>query len=157
MSPGVGVTLAISVGLVILLWLVRPLRSDNFVFYLPSTRSVIPLETIEQAQYLPFIPVLNVVGKVGAIQEKRDSLKVWFGDIPIELRINDKSVRVGRARLTLTQPVRRPRAQWLVPVDFLVKVLPQITRDTVEYQMGANRIFIADVRVGQALSHVGRV
>ena len=146
MSPGVGVTLAISVGLVILLWPVRPLRSDNFVFYLPSTRSVIPLETIDQAQYLPFIPVLNVVGKVGAIQEKRDSLKVWFGDIPIELHINDKSVRVGRARLTLTQPVRRPRAQWLVPVDFLVKVLPQITRDTVEYQMGANRIFIGNVK-----------
>ena len=146
MSPGVGVTLAIAAGLVILLWPALPLRSDNFVFYLPSTRSVIPLETIEQAQYLPFIPVLNVVGKVGAIQEKRDSLKVWFGDIPIELRINDKSVRVGRARLTLTQPVRRPRAQWLVPVDFLVKVLPQITRDTVEYQMGANRIFIGNVK-----------
>lgn len=146
MSPGVGITFAVAVGLVFLLWPARPLRSDNFVFYLPSTRSVIPLEMIEQAPYLPFIPVLNVVGKVGAIQEKRDSLKVWFGDIPIELRLNDKTVRVGKARLTLTQPVRRPRAQWLVPVDFLVKVLPQITRETVDYQMGANRIFIGNVK-----------
>ena len=145
-SPGAGIAFAISVGLVILLWPARPLRSDNFVFYLPSTRSVIPLETIEQAQYLPFIPVLNVVGKVGAIQEKRDSLKVWFADIPIELRLNDKTVRVGTARLALAQPVRRPRAQWLVPIDFLVKVLPQITRDTVEYQMGANRIFIGNIK-----------
>lgn len=145
-SPGLGAVLTIAGGLVVLFWPTRSLRSDNFVFYLPSTRSIIPLETIEQTPYLPLIPVLNVVGKVGAIQEKRDSLKVWFGDIPIELHLDDKRVRVGKARLTLTQPVRRPRTQWLVPVDFLIKVLPQITRDTVEYQVGAHRIFIGNVK-----------
>ncbi len=146
MSPGVGISVTVLVGLVILFWPARLLRSDNFVFYLPSTRSVIPIEVIDQASYLPFLPVLNVVGKVGAIQEKRGSLTVWFGEIPIELRLDDKTVRVGKARLTLTQPVRRPRTQWLVPVDFLVKVLPQISRDVVEYQMGANRIFIGNVK-----------
>jgi N-acetylmuramoyl-L-alanine amidase len=145
-SPGLGTTLAMAAGLLVLMWPARALRSDNFVFYLPSTRAVIPLETIDQAQYLPLLPVLNVVGKVGAIQEKRETLKVWFDEIPLELRVNDKTVRVGKARLALAQPVRRPRSQWLVPVDFLAKILPQITRDKVEYQTGTRRIFVGNVK-----------
>jgi N-acetylmuramoyl-L-alanine amidase len=138
--------LACLVGLALLFWPSRTLRSDNFVFYLPATRSVIVLEVIEQNKYLPLIPVLNVVGKVEALQEKRDSLKVWFGTAQIELRLDDKKVRVNKARLELAQPVRRPNGQWLVPVDFLTTVLPHLTRETIEYQVGTNRVFIGDVK-----------
>ena len=134
------------VGLALLFWPSRALRSDNFVFYLPATRSVIALEVIDQNKYLPLIPVLNVVGKVDALQEKRDSLKVWFGAAQIELRLDDKKVRVNKGRLDLAQPVRRPKGQWLVPVDFLTTVLPHLTRETIEYQVGTNRIFVGDVK-----------
>lgn len=133
-------------GLALLFWPARALRSDNFVFYLSTTRSVIALEVIDQNKYLPLIPVLNVVGKVDALQEKRDSLKVWFREAQIELRLDDKKVRVNKARLNLAQPVRRPKGQWLVPVDFLTTVLPHLTRETIEYQVGSNRIFIGDVK-----------
>jgi N-acetylmuramoyl-L-alanine amidase len=134
------------VGLALLFWPSQSLRSDNFVIYLPTTRSLIALEVIDQNKYLPLIPVLNLVGKVDALQEKRDSLKVWFGAAQIELRLDDKRVRVNKARLDLAQPVRRPKGQWLVPVDFLTTVLPHLTRDTIEYQVGTNRIFIGDVK-----------
>jgi N-acetylmuramoyl-L-alanine amidase len=134
------------VGLALLFWPSRTLRSDNFVFYLPATRSVIALEVIDQNKYLPLIPVLNVVGKVDALQDKRDSLKVWFGAAQIELRLDDKKVRVNKARLSLAQPVRRPKGQWLVPVDFLTTVLPHLTSETIEYQVGTNRIFVGDVK-----------
>lgn len=144
--PSRVLSLVFGLGVVLLFWPSRALRSDNFVFYLPTTRSVIALEIIEQSKYLPLIPVLNVVGKVGALQEKRDSLKVWFGDAQIELRSDDRTVRVNKTRLTLTQPVRRPKGQWLVPVDFLTVVLPHLTKETVEYQVGTNRVFIGDVK-----------
>jgi N-acetylmuramoyl-L-alanine amidase len=133
-------------GLVLLLWSSRTLRSDNFVFYLPTARSVIPLETIDGNKYLPLISILNTVGKVGALQEKRDSLKLWFGETQIEVRADDKKVRVNKSRLDLAGPVRRPKGQWLVPVDFLTTVLPRLTSETVEYQTGTNRVFIGDVR-----------
>jgi N-acetylmuramoyl-L-alanine amidase len=90
--------------------------------------------------------VLNTVGKVGAIQEKKNSLKVWFGEIDIEVKSNDKRVRLGKTRLDLSQPVRKPGSQWLVPVEFLSNSLPRLTKQTVEYRPGANRIFVGDVR-----------
>jgi N-acetylmuramoyl-L-alanine amidase len=144
--PNPALTLAGLIGLGVLFWPSQPLRSDNFVFYLPTTRSLIALVVIDQNKYLPLIPVLNMLGKVDALQEKRDSLKVWFGPAQIELRLDDKRVRVNKARLEVAQPVRRPEGQWLVPVDFLTTVLPHLTRDTIEYQVGTNRIFIGDVK-----------
>lgn len=133
-------------GLALLLWPARALRSDNFIFYLPTTRSLIALEIIDGNKYLPLVSVLNTVGKVDALQEKRDSLKVWFGDAQIEVRADEKKVRVNKSRLDLAQPVRRPKGQWLVPVDFLTTVLPRLTSETVEYQEGTNRIFIGNVK-----------
>ena len=137
---------AILVGLLILFWPAQALRSDNFIVYMPSTRSVIPLEVIDQVKYLPLVPVLNAVGKVGAIQERRDTFKVWFGEVQIELRLGDRRVRVGASRLILAQPVRKPGGQWLVPVEFLTRALPELTHDTIEYQVGMNRIFVGDVK-----------
>jgi len=132
-------------GLLILLWPAQALRSDNFIVYLPSTRTVIPLEVIDQVKYLPLIPVLNAVGKVGAVQERRDTFKVWFGEVQVELHLGDRRVRVGKSRLILAQPVRKPGGQWLVPVEFLTRALPALTHETIEYQVGTNRIFIGNV------------
>jgi N-acetylmuramoyl-L-alanine amidase len=132
-------------GLLILLWPAQALRSDNFILYLPSTRTVIPLDEINQVKYLPLVPVLNAVGKVEAVQEKRNTFKVWFGEVQIELRLGERRVRVGASRLVLAQPVRKPSGQWLVPVEFLTRALPQLTHDTIEYQVGTNRIFIGNV------------
>lgn len=144
--PSRALTLAFLLVVGVLFWPTRALRSDSFVIYMPAARSVIPLETIDQVKYLPLISVLNAVGKVDALQEKRDSLKIWFGEAVIELRLDDKKVLVNKTRLTLAQPVRRPRGQWLVPVDFLTAALPHVTHETVEYQVGTNRIFIGDVK-----------
>jgi N-acetylmuramoyl-L-alanine amidase len=137
--------LAIGTGLLTLLWPAQALRSANFVIYLPSGQSVIPLDMVNQVKYLPLVPILNAVGKVEAVQEKRDTFKVWFGDVQIELRLGERRVRVGASSLVLAHPVRKPGGQWMVPVEFLTRALPQLTHDTVEYQVGTNRIFIGNV------------
>ncbi len=133
-------------GFGLLLWAPRPLRSDNFIIYQPESRAALPLQVIEQTNYIPLLPALNAVGKVGAIQEKRDSLKVWFGETEIEVRAGEKLVRLGKTRLTLSQAVRKPGSQWLVPVDFLTSSLPQLIRKPVDYKLGATRLFIGEVR-----------
>ena len=76
-------------GLAAFFWPARELRSDNFIFYFPSGHQTLPLETVGSAKYLPLLQILNMVGKVGGIQEKKNSLKVWFGTTQIELRPND--------------------------------------------------------------------
>ncbi len=134
----------VAVGL--LLWPSRPLVSENFVIYQPNSRAVLPVQVIDQTKYLPVLPVLNAVGKVGAIQEKRESLKVWFGEREIELQLDDPRVRLGKSRLRLSQPVRKPGTQWLVPVEFLAAVLPSLSRQNVVYVVGENRVFLGDVK-----------
>jgi len=128
-----------------LLWPAREGASENFVFYFPSARHVMPLEVIEKTKYLPLLQVLNLVGKVGGLQEKRNSLKVWFGDVQLDFATNDKRVRVNKVTVVLATPVRVSNGQWMVPVDFLTRVLPRVTSQVVEYQAGANRIFIGGV------------
>jgi N-acetylmuramoyl-L-alanine amidase len=133
-------------GLAAIFWPARELRSDNFIFYFPSGHQMLPFESLGGAKYLPLLQILNMVGKVGGIQEKKNSLKVWFGATPIELRANDATVHVDRTSYDLLQPVRLSAGQWMVPVDFLTIVLPHLTHQGVEYQEGTNRIFIGEVK-----------
>jgi N-acetylmuramoyl-L-alanine amidase len=87
-----------------------------------------------------------MVGKVEGIQEKKNSLKVWFGSTQIELRENESKIQIAKENSELHQPVHLTNGLWMVPVDFLTTVLPRLTHQTVEYQDGTNRIFIGDVK-----------
>jgi N-acetylmuramoyl-L-alanine amidase len=138
--------LALVLGLALWLWPTRALRSDNFVFYLPNGRQVLTLEVIQNIKYLPLLQVLNLVGKVSGLQEKRNSLKLSLGKVQLELRREERKVRVDKLWINLADPVHVSDDQWLVPLDFLTSVLPKIAHQAVEYQLGANRIFIGDVR-----------
>jgi len=141
-------SLTLLCGLALLFWPARTLRSDNFVFYLPNSRYVIPLEVIENTKYLPLLQVLNLVGKLNGLQEKRNSLKVGFGDTQIEIRDGDARIRVAKKPMILSAPIRVSNGRWMVPSDFLTVVLPRLTGQSVEYQMGTNRIFLGNVKPG---------
>ena len=139
------------------LWSARPARSDNFIFYLPSARQVIPLETLDHTRYLPLLKTLNLVGTVTGLEEKRHSLKLWVGDERLELREGDKKLRVNDQRLELASPVRVSGGQWLVPLDFLYTVLPRVTRQVLEYRAGDPRMFIGDVKPLTFSAHLGLI
>jgi N-acetylmuramoyl-L-alanine amidase len=133
-------------GLATFFWPARELRSDNFIFYLPADHHLLPLESMGNAKYLPLLQILNAVGKVGGIQEKKNSLKVWFGSTQIELRLNETRIQVSKTSFQLPQSVHVTDGQWMVPLDFLTIVLPHLTHQTIEYQQGTNRIFIGDIK-----------
>ena len=135
-------------GLALFFWPPRTLRSDNFVFYFPNSRLVIPLEVIEHTKYLPLLQVLNLVGKLNGLQEKRNTLKVRFGNTQIELRVDDPKIRIAKETTRLSAPIRVSNGKWMVPTDFLTIVVPRLTSQIVEYQVGTNRIFLGDVKPG---------
>ncbi len=144
--PGRVLLLALVVGMILMLWPAREVRSDNFVFYFPDRRQVTPVQMIGQTKYLPLLTVLNMVGKVGGLQEKRDSMKVWFGNTPLEFKVKDRTIRVDKARVKLADPPLVSNGQWMVPVEFLTSILPRLTSQGVEYPLGSNRVFIGDVK-----------
>jgi N-acetylmuramoyl-L-alanine amidase len=135
-------------GLALLFWPARALRSDNFVFYFPNSRHVVPMEVIENTEYLPLLQVLNLVGKVSSLQEKRNNLKLGFGNTQIELHADDAKIRLNKKTTTLSAPVRVSDGKWMVPTDFLTTALPRLTGQSVEYQVGTKRIFLGEVKPG---------
>jgi N-acetylmuramoyl-L-alanine amidase len=122
------------------------LASDNFIFYLPSSHHMIPFESSGGAKYLPVLQVLNMLGKVEGIQEKKNSIKIFFNSTPLELRTDATKIQIGKSNYELRQPVYLVDGKWMVPVDFLTTALPPLTHQSVEYQEGTNRIFIGDVK-----------
>jgi N-acetylmuramoyl-L-alanine amidase len=124
----------------------RVLRGENFVFFLPAGPHIIAFETIGETPYLPLMPVLNMVGKVTALQERRGTLRVWLGETALEVRQDSPEVLVQDVRIQMTVPVRQQRGQWMVPVDFISGVLPSLTRAPVAHQVGTTRVFLGDVR-----------
>ena len=125
------------------------LAVDNFVFYFPSSHQMLPFQSSGSGKYLPVMQVLNLVGKVEGIQEKKNSIKIFFDSTQIELKANETKVQVGQSakmNYELPHPVYLADGQWMVPVDFLTAVLPALIHQPMEYQSGTNRIFIGDVK-----------
>jgi N-acetylmuramoyl-L-alanine amidase len=137
--------LAAALGLFFLLWPARVLRSDNFVFYLPGTHQVVPLRAFGRAKYFSLLRVLNTVGAVSGLQESSNSLTVYYGSATLKFRSGKKKVEVDKKGIGLSEAVRVEEGQWLVPLDFLSKVLPRIVKEPVEYQEGSQRAFIGAV------------
>jgi N-acetylmuramoyl-L-alanine amidase len=135
-------------GAVLIFWPPRILRSDNFVFYLPVGVKTVPIQSVGHADYLPLLQVLNMVVHVDGMQASQASLKVWFGQGDVEVRLDDRKVRVNKTWVTLEAPVRAEGGEWLVPLDFMASALPQLTRQPVQYRVGARRIFIGNVKPG---------
>ena len=106
------------------------------------------MEIIENTKYLPLLQVLNLVGKLNGLEEKRNTLEVGFGNTQIELREGDPTIRIAKETIRLSAPIRISDGKWMVPTDFLTNVVPKLTNQVVEYQMGTNRIFLGDVKPG---------
>lgn len=138
--------LSAAFGLVLILWPLRSLRSENFVFYLSTGHKLVPLTVIENVRYLPVLPVLAAIGTVSNTQQKRNSLKLQLDRAEIEFHAGDKRVRVNKEQLPLTNPVRVANGEWVVPLEFLYSVLPRLTKQTLEYRAGDRRMFIGDLK-----------
>jgi N-acetylmuramoyl-L-alanine amidase len=135
-----------AVGITLLLWPLRSLRSENFVFYLSTGHKLVPITLIENARYLPLLPVLSVVGTASNTQQKRNSLKLQLGMVEMEFHAGDKKVRINREHVELSDPVRLANGEWMVPLEFLYSVLPRLTKQSLEYRTGDKRMFIGDMR-----------
>jgi N-acetylmuramoyl-L-alanine amidase len=134
------------IGLATLLRPSTQLAADNFIFYLPSGHHMIPFASSGGAKYLPVIQVLNLLGKVEGIQEKKTSVRIFFNSTPIELHAAATKIQIANSNYDLQQPVYFVDGKWMVPVDFLTTALSPLAHLAVEYQQGTNRIFIGDVK-----------
>jgi N-acetylmuramoyl-L-alanine amidase len=137
---------AVALGLALWLWPARPARSDNFVFYLPNARHLITLQTLNHTHYLPLLPTLGLLGTVEDVEEKRNSLKLAINGQRLEFRDQNVKVKLNKQDVGLDSPVLYEGGVWLVPIDFVEKVLPRLTKQLVRYRAGDQRIFIGNIQ-----------
>lgn len=130
----------------LLLWPSQRLSSENFVFYLPNQRKLIPVEMIGGVPYLPLIPVLSLQGPLSGMQEKRNSLKVWIGADHLQFHLNKNKIEMNsNTTVTLPNPVVRSNGQWMAPVSFLSGVMSRLGSEPIAYQPGSTRAFVGNV------------
>ncbi|MGH9403906.1 MAG: N-acetylmuramoyl-L-alanine amidase [Terriglobia bacterium] len=138
--------LAVISGVLLLLWPARRAQSENFVFYLPNQRKLIPMEMIGNTPYLPLIPVLSLRGPLSGLQEKRNSLKVWLGADQLQFHLNRNKIEINsNTAVTLPEPVVRSNGQWMAPVSFLTGVMARLGGEPILYRAGASRAFVGNV------------
>ena len=137
---------ALGVAIVFVLWPARQAESSNFVFYLPNGHQIFSTIEIRNQSYLPLGPLLNLVGTVTAMQQKRNSLKVWIGGSQLQFHRGDRKMKLDKSTIKLAAPFRIVNGQSLVPVDFISAVLPRISGMDISYQMGSNRVFIGGMK-----------
>ena len=136
-----------ALALLLFLWPTRSARSDNFVFYLPGTHQLVPIQILDRTRYVPLLKVLGLVGTVNNVEEKRHNLKVWMGSSDrLDLHEGDRKLKLNREDFRLENPVRLSGTEWMVPLDFLYLVLPRLTSQPLQYRSGEERIFIGDLR-----------
>ncbi len=138
-------SLAFAAIVIFLVWPVRALRSDNFVFYLPGSHQVVPITAVGGVRYLPLLPVLNIAGNVTAMQQKRNNIKIWVSGQQLELHVKEKRVRINKQQFKMSAPVRIVEGQAAVPLDFVTDLLPRLTGQTIRYQANSSRIFMGNV------------
>jgi N-acetylmuramoyl-L-alanine amidase len=144
--PSGVILLLAALGVFLVLWPARLLKSENFVFYLPNQRRLIPISKVANDSYLPLVPVLQLTGQVTRVVEKRSSLEVEFGGRRLKFRRNHAKVQAGGFALMLQEPVVRVNGQWLAPIAFITSVLPSLTGQPVVYRPGADRAFLGGVQ-----------
>jgi N-acetylmuramoyl-L-alanine amidase len=129
------------------LWPARSARSDNFVFYLPGSHQLVPVQVLDRTRYLPLLKVLNLVGTVSNVEDRRHNLRVWVGtNDRLDLHEGDRKLKLNREDIRLENPVRVSGTEWMVPLDFLYSVLPRLTSQPLQYRSGDERMFVGDVK-----------
>ncbi|MGH9453834.1 MAG: stalk domain-containing protein, partial [Terriglobia bacterium] len=136
----------VGLAIVFVLWPVRRAESSNFVFYLPNGHQIFSTVQIGNESYLPLGPLLNLVGTVTGMQQKRNSLKVWIGGSQLQFHTGDRKMKLDKSTVKLSAPFRIANGQSMVPVDFVSAVLPRISGTEISYQLGSNRVFIGGVK-----------
>ncbi|HTV56825.1 MAG TPA: N-acetylmuramoyl-L-alanine amidase, partial [Terriglobia bacterium] len=131
---------------VLVSWPARRLHSENFVFYLPNQRRLIPIWTAGNTPYLPILQVLELTGQVGMVVQKRGSVQIFIGGVPLKLRRDQTKVQAGKYTITLQEPIIKANGQWLAPTSFLSSVLPSLVGQEIVYQPGTDRAFLDGVR-----------
>jgi N-acetylmuramoyl-L-alanine amidase len=127
-------------------WPTPRLHSENFVFYLPNQRRLIPIWTAGNTPYLPILEVLELTGQVGMVLQKRGSVQIFIGGVPLKLRRDQTKVQAGKYTITLQEPIIKANGQWLAPTTFLSAVLPSLIGQGIVYQPGTDRAFLDGVR-----------
>lgn len=144
-------------GAVFWLWPARSVRGDNFVVYLPNTRQLVPIRVVDNTRYLPLVKLLNLVGTVSVLEEKRGMLKIAINDDRLELHDGNNKIKVNKHDLKLVDPVQVENGEWLVPLDFLDSVLPHLTTESIRYRPGDERLFLGNVNPLTFTAHLSPI
>jgi N-acetylmuramoyl-L-alanine amidase len=100
-----------------------PADSGQFVIFHKLARKSVPKTSVGAQTYLPIIELLQFLDLSYSESVSTGVVQITAGKNRIRLAKDDSQVTVNERKIALSAPVTIVKNQWLVPLDFLSKVL----------------------------------
>jgi N-acetylmuramoyl-L-alanine amidase len=116
--------------------------AESLTVYTDTQSKTLPMTLVDGQKFVSLLDLLLSVGAVNVTERSASMLQVKVEKHSLSLRPNSTLVGVDGTLASLSEPVLVVSSVWLVPTEFINKVLPRLTDRKVTYRPGANRAFV---------------
>ncbi len=115
---------------------------EHLMIYTDTQSRALPVSMMGGAPYVRLLDLLSSIGNVSVIQQSTSVLEVRLQNHTLFCRPNSTLVAVDGSITSIGEPILMRGAEWLIPTEFISRVLPRLTDKRVTFRTGALRAFI---------------
>jgi N-acetylmuramoyl-L-alanine amidase len=120
-------------------------RADEFLIFQKQGRRSLPKVIVDQTPYLPIIDFLNIVDLPYSESVSAGYVQISVGRDQIRLDKDKSQAFLNGTPITMSTPVVVAGKQWLVPPDFVERVLNRVLPEKIGVAASGDRFFLGGV------------
>lgn len=120
--------------------------SSNYIFYLQQGRRVLPRVSVHFQSYLPLIDLLELMDLPYSESASAGFVRVTVGNHVLRLTRERNVVLVDDTSVVLPIPVVHFDNRWLVPPEFLTRVLNRVLTEKITIAGSGTRFCLGNMR-----------
>ncbi len=118
------------------------MATNNFVIYNEQGKKFLPKIAVENRSYLPLIDFLQILDLPYSESASSGFIRIGAGNNTIRLTRDRSTAQVNQASVALTAPVIFSKDRWLVPADFVTRVLSRVLPERVSATPSGDRFLL---------------
>jgi N-acetylmuramoyl-L-alanine amidase len=120
-------------------------RADEFLIFQKQGRRSLPKVIVDQTSYLPIIDFLNIVDLPYSESVSAGYVQISVGRDQIRLDKDKSQAFLNGTPITMSAPVVVAGKQWLVPPEFVERVLNRVLPEKIGVAASGDRFFLGGV------------
>jgi N-acetylmuramoyl-L-alanine amidase len=120
-------------------------RADEFLIFQKQGRRSLPKVIVDQTSYLPIIDFLNIVDLPYSESVSAGYVQISVGRDQVRLDKDKSQAFLNGTPITMSAPVVVAGKQWLVPPEFVERVLNRVLPEKIGVAASGDRFFLGGV------------